>query len=198
MQFPPNVYNTLERPRWDERCRYLLIKGAVNSRWCLPTRLVKTPWWLNTPSTEGKGHSSDSPKQGPRMLAIIRAACWAFDSNRVLLCFLTGSLFTYLCLHLLRRIAFKFPLRREEKRISGWTLWSLCSWQNWAVCSHCKHKQDDQIGFTKLILLLQTWFLWYQFSFCLSLSAHNCRYLEFRMVGDSCSLVSPFFSWTFF
>lgn len=52
------------------------------------------------------GHGWDLPKQGPRMLAVIKAACRAFDTNRVLLCFLTGSLFTYLCLHLLRRIAF--------------------------------------------------------------------------------------------
>lgn len=52
------------------------------------------------------GRGRDLPKQGPRMLAVIKAACRAFDTYRVLLCFLTGSLFTYLCLHLLRRIAF--------------------------------------------------------------------------------------------
>lgn len=42
------------------------------------TASLETPWWLNTPSTEAKGCSTHSPKQGPCMLTIIKAACWAF------------------------------------------------------------------------------------------------------------------------
>lgn len=53
-----------------------------------------------------RGRGRHLAKPGARVLAVIRAAMRAFDPNPALLCFPAGSLFTYLCLHLLRRIVF--------------------------------------------------------------------------------------------
>lgn len=77
--FTPSVRATLQRPRWDERCRYLPIKGADDSR-----RYVRRggPGPLSESTLRRrrrrKGTAVIHPKkQGPRMLAVIKAACRA-------------------------------------------------------------------------------------------------------------------------
>ena len=133
------------------------------------------PWFTKTrPSHASRNQSS--------MLA-------ASDSNRVLLCFLTGSLFTYLCAHLLRKIVFQFALRDRNMKIYGRTslvFVASVATVNTAGCSDWLQICNRVWGLD--LILFSCWFL-----FRLSLLAHNCRYFECRMVGDGCSLVSPFF-----
>lgn len=125
------------------------------------------------------------------MLSLIKATCWAFYLKCVL-----RVLSLALCLHIYVRICWRGLCSNflREGRTFG-----PCDWQNWIWCSHCKLKQDVHTGSSQLKIIS------YMIYYCpflililiLFLSAHNSRYIEFRVVGDSCSLVSPFFCfWT--
>lgn len=130
----------------------------------------------NTSPFREKGCNTQSAKQGPRMLSVIRAACRASYSA-------CATLFSY------QLLVYIFTLTS----VAGESDFLSVPGLSGQSLDGCKHKQDVQVGSTSLYIMNTVNLVLILMS--LSPLAHSCRYFEFGVVGVSRSLVSLIFSY---